>query len=294
MATFAIARWLYEPCDVTLTAILSPLATVVREPLTSAPFFTSVQPVLGVRTPSVSNRQNENRAVTAPVAPATVTSLLVTTVLSATPDWWVKRNALWAEAGAGPKASASAASTSPARTSRPAAEEGLLRGGESWADGRRTWELAPPAAARVAPPGPPDPFVMAASTRYRWTLFRIAPSATLPAAVGRLYRYTVEPNFHHHTGRRLATERPARPIAIDSVLPCREAQASSRAAVTRRRRGARRRRARWRVPRGAAPSPSPESRAPSPRNIRSRREPRRRANAAHRRPPRRTRGRGRR
>ena len=88
MVTFAFASPKCESCDVTLIAILSPLATVVREPLTSAPFFTSVQPALGVSTSGVSNRSNRqkaNDAVTEAPSPATVTSLLVMTALGATP-----------------------------------------------------------------------------------------------------------------------------------------------------------------------------------------------------------------
>ena len=82
----------------TLILTLSPLTTVVLEPVTSVSFFTSVQPVLVVRArvTGASNRQMETRAVTAPVAPATVTASLVRTVFGSTLELWpvnVKLNA---------------------------------------------------------------------------------------------------------------------------------------------------------------------------------------------------------
>ena len=82
MVTFTTANPLVTLFAVTLTAILSPLTTVVLEPLTSAPFFTSVQAapvVVRARVTGASNRQEENPAVTAVPSPATVTALLVTT-----------------------------------------------------------------------------------------------------------------------------------------------------------------------------------------------------------------------
>ena len=68
------------------------MTTVVLEPLTSTPFFTSVQAAPLAVVTGVSNRQRPICAVTDVPSPATVISLLATTAPGAASDCHVKLN----------------------------------------------------------------------------------------------------------------------------------------------------------------------------------------------------------